>query len=418
MNKRTQMNTKRTLVSLFVIASVLLLASAVSAADIASNVVVKVNDVQVASGVPPITPTSNKISVNGGDTLNVEVQFTAINGGTYPTGIPFDTDTSLNSTSNVKVRAELEGQNIDVIATTASFDVIGGETYIKDLSFQIPADLSTDLTDNSLTLSLKISNSDYDTEISNIPLILQRNSYDASIKSVLVDSTVAAGQVFPVDVVLKNTGFNDLTDMYVTVSIPELNIQQSAYFGDLVALKNENCDSNSCDTNTVSGRLYINLPYSVQAGSYTLQVKASNDQTSQTVTQPLTVTNGVSSLAIQTGTNILTLLNPTSQLQVYTVKYLDQQVTVVMPATSSKDVTLQIPSGQYKFDATVYSGTTLLSTVTFSGTSSGTTTTLVTSPVMVLTIILAVVFLVLLVVLIVLITRKPQKAEEFGESYY
>jgi preprotein translocase subunit SecG len=40
------------------------------------------------------------------------------------------------------------------------------------------------------------------------------------------------------------------------------------------------------------------------------------------------------------------------------------------------------------------------------------------NPIVVLTVVLAIIFLVLLVVLIVLIGRKPQKSEEYGESYY
>jgi preprotein translocase subunit SecG len=36
----------------------------------------------------------------------------------------------------------------------------------------------------------------------------------------------------------------------------------------------------------------------------------------------------------------------------------------------------------------------------------------------VLTLVLAIIFVVLLVVLIVLLTRKPEKVEEFEESYY
>ena len=111
------------------------------------------------------------------------------------------------------------------------------------------------------------------------------------------------------------------------------------------------------------------------------------------------------------------MLNPTNQLKVYTVKYAETEVAVIVPAASSKSVTIETPtSGEYEFDVLVFSGNELLSTVKFSGT--GTPTTSLTSPVMILTIILAVVFLVLLVVLVVLITKKPQKAEEFGESYY
>ncbi len=56
----------------------------------------------------------------------------------------------------------------------------------------------------------------------------------------------------------------------------------------------------------------------------------------------------------------------------------------------------------------------LVNTFTFSAVEDAS----VTSPIVVLTIILAIVFLVLLVVLIVLIGKKPEKVEEFGESYY
>ena len=57
----------------------------------------------------------------------------------------------------------------------------------------------------------------------------------------------------------------------------------------------------------------------------------------------------------------------------------------------------------------------LVSTITFTGSEE---VSQLASPIVILTIILAIIFLVLLVVLIVLVTKKPEKAEEFGESYY
>jgi len=57
----------------------------------------------------------------------------------------------------------------------------------------------------------------------------------------------------------------------------------------------------------------------------------------------------------------------------------------------------------------------LVSTVTF---DSKIESDSVSNSVVILTVILAIVFLVLLVVLIVLITKKPEKTDEFGESYY
>jgi hypothetical protein len=159
----------------------------------------------------------------------------------------------------------------------------------------------------------------------------------------------------------------------------------------------------SATNNLYENNTHLDAPYNVQSGVYT-HVKVGNDNTN-------------AELVMRSATNVLTLLNPTNQLQVYTVKYLDKQVSVVMSPASSKDITLEIPTGEYKFDVVVYSGNTPLSVVNFSGTNQATVTQL-TSPVLVLTVILAVVFVVLLVVLVVLITRKPQKTEEFGESYY
>lgn len=397
--KNAKMNTKRILVSFLLIASVLFLASMVSATPVGTSAeIVKVNDITVYDG----TTSVGTVSVDAGDTITVKVQFTA------------DNSTSTNtwdSQSDVRVKATLEGNKADIIAVTSKFDVINENTYVKTLTLKVPSDFQNDNLEESLPLDVKIWNSDeIETEIS-VDLTLQRPSYDVAIKSVMTSNSVEAGQLFPVDVVLKNVGYNDLADLYVTASITDLKLSKTAYFGDIVNVANEDDDND----NTVSGRLYLEVPYNVKAGTYTLSVKAGNDETSSTMTKDVVVTNGVPDVAMKSG-NDLTLLNPTNQLKVYTLKYEDTEISVIVPAASSKTVTIETPTtGEYNFDVLVFSGNELLSTVKFSGTAESTQ---LTSPVLVLTIILAVVFLVLLVVLIVLITKKPQKTEEFGESYY
>ena len=245
---------------------------------------------------------------------------------------------------------------------------------------------------------------------------VQRTSYDVAIKSIIADSTVSAGQSVPVQIVLKNDGYNNLQDLYVTVSIPELGIQKQVYVGDLVT--QEYKDSSSSDDNdkvSTMQTVTLDIPSTDKAGKYTLTVTASNDDTTSTATQDLTVTNSITDLAMKSGTDLV-LLNPTNQLVVYTIKYNTETDAVIIPAASSKTVAINVPtSGDYKFDVSVYSGDALLDTVNYTGTAD---TTQVTSPVFVLTVILAIVFLVLLVVLVVLVTKKPQKTEEFGESYY
>ncbi|VVB82664.1 Uncharacterised protein [uncultured archaeon] len=398
MNKITQkMNAKNILVSFLVIASVLFLTTAVSAATpVTTTSVITVNDMTV--------DTAGSVSVLAGDTISVKVVFTA--------GA---------DASDVKVKATIEGNKADVTAVTSLFDVVSGKTYSKILTLKVPSDLDANDLKDSLPLTVKIWTSDdavTDYETSNLQLTVQRVSYDLAIKSVMVDNSVSAGQSVPVDVVLKNVGYNNANDVYITVSIPELNLQKSAYLGDLVTqYYKDNTSTSDTDKVTVSGRLYLTIPYDVRAGDYTLLVSASNDEATSTAKQAMTIDNSVSDIAMKSG-NDLIVLNPTNQLKVYTVKYNSNEQVVVVPAASSKTVSIDVPtSGDYKFDVSVLSGATLLSTVNFSGSNQNSTVEL-TNPVFVLTVILAIVFLVLLVVLVVLITKKPQKTEEFGESYY
>ncbi len=73
-------------------------------------------------------------------------------------------------------------------------------------------------------------------------------------------------------------------------------------------------------------------------------------------------------------------------------------------------------SGEYNFNVNIFSGETLTSKTVLS--MSVDKTSGIASPIVVLAVILSIVFIVLLVVLIVLITKRPEKTEEFGESYY
>jgi hypothetical protein len=391
MNKKnTKMNTKRILISFLVIASVLFLASAVSAYTISgdySNLAIKVDGetVNSASDLPNFV---------AGDTLTVKVSFKYI--GTEE--------------DNIKVKATIEGESKDVTAVT-SLDVETNGVYSRTLTLKVPSDFDSDSLTGDFPLIVRIG----DEDVTLGDLHAQRVSYDIAIKSVSTSNSVEAGQLVPVEIVLKNVGYNDLDDLYVTAKIAGLGVEKTSYFGDLVTLDQE-CNEDCDEDNTVKGTLYLQVPYNVKAGTYTLEVKAENDDTDSIVSKEIAVVNGVPDLAMKSG-NDLVLLNPTTQLKVYKVTYQDKQVSVIVPAASSKTVTIETPAtGDYNFDVLVLSGDALLSTVNFSGTAQPTNQ--LTSPVLVLTVILAIVFLVLLVVLVVLITRKPQKTEEFGESYY
>lgn len=407
------MNAKNILVSFLLIASVLFLVATASAysvtSDLADTTTVKVDGITILEDVTngDSGTITDPVSVIAGETITVKVAFTTDD---------IDGDTDTIGISDVRIRAELEGDKADVTAVTPLFDVEDNKTYVKTLTLKVPSDLDEDELSGDLTLNLKIWNSDYETEVEDIVLNVQRTSYDVAIKSVITSNTISAGEKMPVEVVLKNVGYNNVDDVYVTVSIPELNIQKSAYFGDIITENYKDSILSLLDDEdkvTVSAKLNLEVPYTAKTGVYTLTVEAKNDETTSTKSEEISIENSVSEIAIKSGSDLI-LLNPTNQLKVYTVKYNTNEVIVVVPAVSSKTVPIVTAEDA---DVSVYSEATLLSTVKFSGSAVQSETQL-TNPVFVLTVILAIVFLVLLVVLVVLITKKPQKTEEFGESYY
>ena len=390
------MNTKKIWVSFLAIATVLFLVATVSAGQITYSYNVKVNDEN---------PYTNTISVVEGEKITIQLSFT-----------------SLVSDSDVTVRAELNGEKEDTDAETAVFDIETGSRYTKNLVITVPSGLKDTVSD-SLQLELQVSGDNHETEFPDITLKVQRESYSLQIKSVLI-GTMKAGSVVPVDVVVKNVGYNDLDDTYVSVSVPALKLQKIAYLGDLVALEDDNDDD---DTDTVSGRLYLEVPYSIKSGIYAVEVEASNGDATDNVVREVSISNEFSAGNVVVSGDSLLILNPTNELVVYrlvpeSTSELSVSLSsnvVAVPAGSSKtvDVTATGSStGTYNYKVNVFSLDGEL--VYVANMTKNVTGGASNSPIVALTIILAVIFVVLLIVLIVLMGKKPEKSEEFVESYY
>ena len=393
------MNTKQIWVSFLAIATILFLVATVSASEITTSYTVKVNDEN---------PYTSTISVLENERITVQVSFT-VNSGIN------DTD--------VTVEARLNGDKENTDAETSVFDIESGARYTKTLVLRVPAGLKDKVSD-SLKLEIKISGKDHETDLPGITLKVQRESYSIQLQSVMT-GTMKAGQVVPVDVVLKNVGYNNLDDLYVTVKIAALNVQKSAYFGDLVSI--EDNSNNNDNTDTVSGRIYLEIPYSAKAGVYALEVEASNGDTTINGVKEVTISNEFSGGNIVVSGDSLLIVNPTNEVLVYRLVpeptsalsvSLSQNV-VAIPAGSSKTVDVTATgsvTGTYNYKINVFSlNGELLYVVNMTKNVSGTGGT---SPIIALTVILAIIFVVLLVVLIVLMGKKSEKAEEFGESYY
>lgn len=391
------MNTKTNLVLFLAIAAVMFLAAGVSAAQITTDYSVKVNGQDATSATYTVSVVEN-------DKITVEVSFT-----------------SLVNDVDVTVEAVLNGKKGDTSAETSFFDIEVGNRYTKTLTLDVPAGLKDVSSD--LALEIQISGKDHRTDLPDVTLNVQRESYNLDILSIST-GTMKAGMSVPVDVVIKNIGYNNLDDTYVTVKIPALSVSRTVYLGDLVAIEGL---TSKDDTDAVSGRLYIEIPYSAKAGTYTLEVIASNGDTTTSGVTSVTILNEFSAGNVIVSGDSILIVNPTNEVIVYRLVPRPStdlsvslaQSVVAVPAGSSRTVDVSVTgsnSGTYNYQVDVFSmNGELVSTATLTKTveSSGSSSTVI-----VLTVILAIIFVVLLVVLIVLMGKKPQKSEEFGESYY
>jgi hypothetical protein len=430
-----KMKTVNVLASLFaILALVFVLAPVVSANEIINSYDVTIDGLSVYN---------NDVSVLAGEVITVKVYFNASED---------DTD--------VTVEAELEGEKVQTIAVSEVFDVEAGKSYRKVLSLRVPYELKDDLSDD-LSLEIEIDGREHKTVLEDAILRVQRPSYNVEIKSVVVPSSIEAGDTIPVDVVLRNMGYNEIEDLYVVVEIPELGISQGPHwFGDLVPV--EVCEDDECkEDDTVLGRLYLEVPYTVKQGIYSLNVDLySGDMTnkwssicgtegytsscisgslellehcdekkifiSNDFSNNIITSSTVKSVAVgEEAEYNLIVVNPTDKIQVYTLDVNSEDVSVdseetvfAIPAMGSKTVTLYASAdeeGDYSFDVSVVSTGKVVKTENFELEVEGNKSI---SPIVILTIVLAVIFLVLLVVLIVILSKKPESKEEMGESYY
>ena len=387
------MNTKNLMVS-FVAIVMALFVVATNVSAIASTSEVTID------GITYVYTTESNVAVTAGETMTVKVYFTA------------DTDAS-----EVVIKAEL-GDNV---VKTSKFDIEDGKSYRKVLNIKVPYDFDDDELSTELDFQIEISADDEsDDTIVDDGLTVQRPSYNVDFKSVNVAKNVEAGKSFPVDILVKNNGYNDLDDLYVTAKISALGIEESFYFGDLVDSEKDSTSSDDDDTDTMNRRVYLAIPYDAATGTYALEVEVSNEDAVISKTVTIEVTNSFPDKVIRSG-NDLILVNPTENIVGYRI-VVESPATVsdeivFVRAGSSETITVNPNAeGEYSSDVNVFTmDGKLVSTVTFSGSEA---TSSMGSPIVIMTVVLAIVFLVLLVVLIVLITKKPEKAEEFGESYY
>jgi hypothetical protein len=375
--------------------------------------------------------TITDVQVNGIHALGAGTTVATFAGDTVPVLVVF---TANADASDVRVKAWVSGESAYSVASER-FDVIAGNVYSRLVSVRIPSNIDPQESFR-LEVSIESRNDGVGTQVS-IDLSAQRESYEVEVLDVNMDSRVTAGKSLPLDIVLKNRGRHLAEDTFVSVTIPALGIQQRSYFGDLSAVDQEDPDKEDA----AERRMYINIPSDAPAGVYAVQIEAYNADSKSTVSRKLAVygesseSSVITSSTAQTfgvgenGEYSITVVNAGERIGIYQLGFettgglsvtADEPVFAI-PAGSSKTVTFEASApraGNYNFVAVVGSNGNVVKSQEYRANVEGSNTNVAGNATLLVTIVLAIVFVVLLVVLIVLLTKKPQKSEEYGESYY
>ncbi len=375
--------------------------------------------------------TIERVTVNGieGFGTNGSQRAAVFAGETIPVRVIFNAH---DSQFDVRVVARLIGEG-SLSEVSERFDVLPNNVYSRLLNIKMPFDINpSDL----YAIEVSVESNARIADSKRVDLEVQRESYLVEILSVNSAEEVKAGQTLALDVVLKNRGRQLAEDTYVRASILELGASNTVYFGDLGSIDQAEPDEKE---DAVGGRIYLSIPKTAKEGIYEIELEAYNsDSSTIQIKRVVVVGSGQESRVVspsvtktfaagETNSYSITIVNSGDSIKVYDlVLEAPKELTVgleepiaVVPAGSSRTVSVNVAGsekGTYNFAVNIYSDGELVKRENFGATIEGAKTELNAS--VVLTVVLAVIFAVLVIVLIVLLTRKPNRTEEFGESYY
>ena len=176
--------------------------------------------------------------------------------------------TGTGVTTDVNIRAWIGGYEYDnVLATSAMFDIEDGVSYQKKLTLEFPTDLEAD---QEYTLYVEVYD-DVDSVTYSGTIMVSKVRHSLEIQDVLVDSNVDAGDYTTATVRLENLGDKKEEDIKVTVSIPELGVEESTFLDELTNNELDNEDEES--SGDVS--LTFQIPADAESGDYEVQVSVS-----------------------------------------------------------------------------------------------------------------------------------------------
>ena len=256
------MGLKKSMISVFMLMLVALVATAVSALDIT------ITEVELDDDT--LDPTADNFirDIERGDEFEVKVHLTA-------NEVAF----------NVEVEAAIRGvHNEGITDITDTFDVKAGTSYVKTLTLELPRRMDMD----TYLLRVRIQDRAGTTVEETYTLDVSTARDMLVIRDVVLSpgNVIQAGRALLATVRVKNYGLNDEKDVKVTVRIPELGLSASDYV--------EEIEGRGEDESASSEELYLRIPGCADAGTYLLEVEVEYDDGDEVTreTRTITVTEG------------------------------------------------------------------------------------------------------------------------------
>jgi len=247
---------------------------------------------------------------------------------------------STEDLDNVQVQGDIAGYeyNNDVTERLSDVNFVGEMSkdvlYPVDLTIPLSKDVQVD--SYKLTLTIRDRNGEPTTQSYNLKIDTARHSVEFTDVSFTPSDKVKAGQAVLARVRVENKGQVVENDVKVTVSIPELNVKQSAFIN---KIKNN-------DDQEQTEEIYLRIPQCAEPKVYDVQtaIEYSNGRASESKVQQIEVTkNDLCEKA-----NSMLQVNIGSQLQNVHINGDSAQfpITLVNQGTSMQAYTLSVTAPQ------------------------------------------------------------------------
>ncbi|MDP2908843.1 MAG: putative S-layer protein [Nanoarchaeota archaeon] len=249
---------------LLLIVGLLVVGSAALASDTAFDEV-KVNDVVM---------TDNTVYVERGETIDVDVQWTA---GTSTT---VDRD-------DLKLNAWIGGYEYDDVEDTEEIpNIDAGNTRKETLQIILPEDMDAK---EKYKLHVRLYNEDAIDFEEVYSLKISQEKHKLSIQDVILrPNTVTAGNALFATIWVENMGYEKEENIEVTVSIPDLGVSAREHIAELVSEEDTTEDDDE-ETSGATPEMRLTIPSDAKIGDYNIDITMEYNRGHNVVKQTGTV---------------------------------------------------------------------------------------------------------------------------------